>query len=277
MCPRQYISENGKLMEPALFRKIVDEIAKHDVEAVVPFFRGESLLHPEFLDMISYLKEKSSAAIQLATNAQLLTDKISDRLLELEIDFISFSLDSIVAETYKKIRVGGTLEKAMQNISAFLDRKKSLAQDKPIVQVSATKCEHNEEEIPGFIEHWQDRVDRVRIYPQHSEDGKFGKLSNNASASQRERRPCKKPFADMVIYYNGNTAICNHDWQRPQKDSPGSVSNQSINQIWNSDLYKQIREKHIKLKYEGLSPCAHCDNWQEFDDKNGSVGKLISA
>jgi MoaA/NifB/PqqE/SkfB family radical SAM enzyme len=120
MCPRHFISEKESVMDGALFEKIIHEMMGNPIDAVVPFFRGEPLMHPEFLDMMGKLKEKTSAKLQLATNALLLTPALSAALVDLDIDFISFSLDAFHKETYEKIRVGGDFHLAVYNVKTFL-------------------------------------------------------------------------------------------------------------------------------------------------------------
>jgi hypothetical protein len=48
MCPRKYASPPAGFMGRDLFERNVDELSGHEVEGVVPFFRGEPLLQPHF-------------------------------------------------------------------------------------------------------------------------------------------------------------------------------------------------------------------------------------
>ena len=165
MCPRQYVSGDLGFMDEMLFRKIVQEIRCEEVEWVVPYFRGESLLHPRFMELLSLLRKNSSAKIHLATNALLLSEEMIHHLLfETRIDFISFSLDAVTEETYRKIRLGGMLEKARENVLRFLHLRDASASE-TVVQVSLTESVLNLEEISSFISYWRGRADRVRIYP----------------------------------------------------------------------------------------------------------------
>ena len=278
MCPRKYAALSGGFMERGLFEKIVDELSAHEVEAVVPFFRGEALLHPDFLGMITLLRKRTPARIQLATNALLLTPALSKALLDIGIDFISFSLDAVRRETYEKIRVGGDFDRAMENVHTFLAMRKHTVPCRTVVQVSATESLQNEKELLEFIRFWTGRVDRVRIYPRHSEKGRYGRL---AQAAQRRpegsRGPCRKPFSEFVIYADGQAALCNHDWDRKRTDPLGSIRDQGIEAIWNGDNYAKIRQNHVAHKWQALSPCGLCDHWQAWEEGEFHIGTLVEG
>ena len=263
-------------MNPDLFAKAVAEIAAHPVAAVVPFFRGEPLLHPHLIPMLALLRRHSRAEIQLATNALLLNATIARALIDLRIDFISFSLDAVTAKTYNRIRVGGDFKTAMTNVHAFIELKNQIAPHLT-VQVSATAVDANQKELDAFSAYWRTRADRVRIYPQHSAGGRFGQLASDSPARNRGgRRPCQKPFTDMVVYYDGRVVACNHDWQRVATDDLGNLTSRSIAAIWNGPPYARLRIKHLERAWERLTPCGHCDHWVAADAADNTVGTVIA-
>ncbi len=55
MCPRNYVQTNDGYMSKDLWQRLIDDIAKTEPDAIVlPFWRGESLLHPHFIELIKY-------------------------------------------------------------------------------------------------------------------------------------------------------------------------------------------------------------------------------
>ncbi len=276
MCPRKYINGNQGFMSEDLFRKIVDEIEGYPVEAVVPFFRGEPLMHPGFVEMIRLLRERTDAEIQLATNALLLNEDISRALLGLDIHFISFSVDALSKEAYEKIRIGGEFDLVMHNVMAFLKLREASPSGSTMVQVSATENVHNKSELPAFVDFWNSRVDRVRIYPQHSDGGEFGRLNDSSyRRKQSSRQPCMKPFRDIVIYYDGKAGLCNHDWDPQTNGSLGSVRVHSIEEVWHNPICRDIRYRHINHQWDGISPCKSCDHWMGSAEMNNPVGEVF--
>jgi hypothetical protein len=122
-------------------------------------------------------------------------------------------------------------------------------------------------------------VDRIRIYPRHSDGGRYGSLAHPGYRRPGAARvPCRKPFTDFVIYADGQTALCNHDWDRKEADSLGSVRSLSIAAIWNGDGYWQVRQRHLAHDWLALNPCGHCDHWQALEEgEAGLIGSLIEA
>lgn len=275
MCPRRYLESKGDLMRWSLFEKIINEVSEKQVDAIVPFFRGETLLHPKFKDMITFIREKTSTKIQLATNALLLDKEITDFLLEIDIDFISFSIDALNQETYDKIRLNGNFDLLMENVRCFLVQKEFL-EKKTVVQVSATRNKHNKNEMKSFIDHWKSLVDRVRIYPEHSSKGHFGELSPDFKSQAVNRTPCRKLFSEMVILSDGRLSVCNHDWKGEVFKTCEGVKNNSLASVWQGNDYQEARAKHLGGSWNAISPCNRCDHWQSTSDGKEMIGELIT-
>ena len=269
MCPRKFMSGPNVYMPFPLFQKIIDEMAQHQDIALVPFFRGESLLHPQCIEMLAYAKERGISPIQFTTNATLMNRELAEALMDLELDFISFSVDSLEPEAYQRIRKGSDLRTVMEHIEFFCNLKSQRGLDKPEIQVSMVRTKETFDGVDNFIQFWQGLADRVRVYEEHSQDGHFGALVKDNHTG--DRKPCLKPFTDMVVYWNGIVAICNHDWDR--KEPLGNLRDSTLEKIWQSEAYHKIRRAHMgDEKLEG--PCEGCDHWKVYYTKESLVGEL---
>lgn len=91
-CPRPYMEPARGDMDRALAGRIIDELAEHAPVQVAPFFRGETLLHPQWREILGDLKQRAGGPIQMTTNATRLDESATAAILDLEVDFISFSL-----------------------------------------------------------------------------------------------------------------------------------------------------------------------------------------
>jgi len=266
-CPRHHMTYPLGDMKPALFRKIVDELSEAGTRTLVPFFRGEPFLHSHCLPLLEYAKARGFA-IQLATNGHLLTRELSREVVALKIDFLSFSVDAIDAKEYEAIRRGGNFETLMSNIDGLMEQRKRLGSHLPRIQISAVDTGMDEERNKRFLEFWQDKADQVRFYPRHSENGKFGSLHR---PQKTKRRACSKPFKEMVIYWDGRTAICNHDWDR--HSGPGT-GEKGVMHVWKSHWYRQIRRMQAELSFDNHEPCVNCDHWLQYCHKGKIIGEM---
>lgn len=270
MCPRHHMNYALGFMDRDLFARIVDEMHANGVKTLVPFFRGESLLHPHFLEMMEYAKNRG-LVIQLATNGVLLHRDTARRIVALGVDFLSVSVDSIRPDQYASIRTGSSFHALLQGVGTLLEERSALCSALPVTQVSAVDIGIDPEEKRQFVDFWLSRVDRVRIYPQHSTNGKFGSLEGVTAG---DRKPCLKPFSDMVVYWDGKAAACNHDWDR--HEILGDVAARGLLETWRSAEYRELRERHLRCSFSPGEVCSDCDHWAQYYSEEGLIGELYT-
>ena len=230
MCPRNFVQTKDGLMSRALWQHLIDDIAKTEPDAVVmPFWRGESLLHPHFIEYIKYALNKS-LKIHISTNGNLVTGKYAKILARCE--FVTFSIHT---------RIG------YQNAKNFLSLKEN---GKPIVQISFVKGEGSEKILHTIVNTSNlGGFDSVRLYEEHTKDGIFGKSGSTFKSS---RIFCPKLLSTLVIAYDGSISRCNHIWTTEKEIN---LSDMSIKDIWNSDCLLEIRENYPD------DNCEPCDQW----------------
>ena len=274
-CPRHEMGNLLGMMDSTLAIHLIDEMAEHLPLAIVPFFRGESLLHPQWWKIIEHAKRKGLGPIQFTTNATLLDKTNAQRLLDCGVDFISFSLDTVEPSLYEASRRGAKYATTISNILSFLEMH-SLFNSEMTVQVSAVETAEHVAGMDQFVDYWLPKVDRVRVYAEHSSDGKPGSMRAQPEHSC-ERKPCMKVYEDMVILWNGDVAICNHDWQRQKKTEVfANVSMNGICEAWLCKEYQALREAHEKGFVEGITPCDSCEQWKAFYVPEHLIGRLYT-
>ncbi len=258
-CPRRFMEKERGHMDTPLALRLLDEMGEHLPVTLVPFFRGETLLHPDWDSILGHAKRRGIGPIQLASNAVLLTEERARRLIDLNIDFLSFSMDTLDPERYKNLR-GADYEESLDNVLRFLSlRARSRCSTQ--VQVSAVETAAGSAEMENFVAFWRPKADRVRIYREHSAGGTPGSLAN-PPLPRSERKACHKVSEDMVIYWNGDAALCNHDWtRRVTGQFIANVSEGGIAAAWQSEAYRHIRKAHETGRLAGIAPCEGCDFW----------------
>lgn len=258
-CPRQYVPDLKGYMDNSLFRKMIDEAAARPETVIVLHRRGESMLHPQFKDMLQYISGKFKE-VQLATNATLLSEDKFQPIVE-GLTFLSFSLDA--PENYNKTRIPARYHSVEEKILRFLEFNRGRVKTQAsMVKTDDTKPENCE----LFKKTWQGRVDRVRIYAEHSKNGLFGSLQN----PRNDRKPCVMPFYEMLIYDNGSIGRCNHDWNG---DPMGDANINTIREIWHSQKYENLRNQHCTLEIID-AVCKNCDSWYPEIGRQGT-GELV--
>ncbi|MFZ5996235.1 MAG: radical SAM/SPASM domain-containing protein [Nitrospirota bacterium] len=231
MCPRHYINEINGFMPKELWMKLIDEISKASPEAIVlPFWRGESLLHPDFIELMKYALDKS-LRIHISTNGHLVTGECAEILALCE--FVTFSIHTPLgysrAKEFLKLRNGS----------------------KPIIQVSFIKGEKTTEKVLAEIINtaYLGGFDSVRLYDEHTKDGVFGKSGHSLI---NPRTFCPKLNDTLVIACDGKVSRCNHIWETERGID---LNNLSIKDAWASNSLQKIRDGYPD------SHCAPCDQW----------------
>jgi MoaA/NifB/PqqE/SkfB family radical SAM enzyme len=192
-CPRKYLKRLDGFIDFSLCKRIIDELAGYPQTVLVLHRRGESLLHPDFIRICNYVQGKFNT-VQLATNAVLLDDTKSKAIID-ALHFISFSID--IPDVFSITRIPAKYDEVEAKILRFLDLNKK----KILTQVSMVRTDDTPPDNPEiFKKIWEGKVDRVRIYEEHSADGNFGSLSKKRC----KRAPCVMPFYEMLtaIYAN---------------------------------------------------------------------------
>ncbi len=130
MCPFQRSDIENNHLDFALIRKVIDQIYTSR-----PYIslcgRGEPLIHPEFFEIVDYIKSKGLWCA-VDTNGTLI-EKNVDRLLSSKIDLVNISIDS-VDEIQDQIRgVPGAFQEAVAGIRAL--RAKS-TKFRPMIRIN---------------------------------------------------------------------------------------------------------------------------------------------
>ena len=152
LCPNQNLpKENKGYISPGLFKEIVDQV-QGQVHDLYLFHRGESLLHPNLIELIDYAQSRRIPC-RIHTNATVLSEAISKEMLNAGLDVLSFSFDSCSPSLYEKSRYPAKFEKTLGNIKRFLQLKKESRKRKPvtILQMMSIEKNHRELERKQFV------------------------------------------------------------------------------------------------------------------------------
>jgi MoaA/NifB/PqqE/SkfB family radical SAM enzyme len=152
MCPWSEIRSQGGSMSWETFQRIADYL---DLTSEVDFTGGgEPLKNPLLLEMIQYAKN-AGCVVGFSTNGVMLTPHISEELVSLGLDWISFSIDAATPEVYERIRQGASFETVLDNIKYLRDIKERLNTQTPkmmMVFVMMTGSHENYQQLPRYVE-----------------------------------------------------------------------------------------------------------------------------
>lgn len=158
-------------MSMGLWKMMVDRMPLGST--VLPFWRGESTMHPDFCEMISCL---NGCKVVLATNG-IITDKIIDVLPY--IDVINVSIHN------------------QDSYTGYVSLRDHVIGSKPIV-------------IASMVEGERPLVENPRIYKKHSVDGSWGKVEEIPLGLSRGNS-CSR-LNETVLSWDGRSCRCCYVW-----------------------------------------------------------------
>jgi len=231
-CSNNTIKPKG-FMDFDMLKSIIEDFP--EVKYIKPQWFGESAMHPQFHEMLEYLKQKDKD-IYFYTNGTLI-DPV--RMAEIDPVQIHFSIEADNKELYEKIRRGLKWEEAYYNIIEFQKLKK---RTRTVARMTIT--EENRGRIGEIKQFWAQRVDAISAYNEHS-------VVRDVEGCYRDVKTCKKPEDFMVIGWNGDYIICCTDYSR--SIVLGNVRN-GPRKVWDEGA----KQREAIRKGQMMDICKHC-------------------
>ena len=258
MCPREKQTRKSGFMDIKLYEKLIKEISKHKgkVNRVHMHNYGEPLLDKYLVKRIKLAKDHGIKYTYFVTNASLLTPDKSRQLIEAGLDEFKVSFYGTDSATYNETMKGLDFEKTFNNLKDFFRIRKEMGRKAPRVILQYLPLETNKFRIKEFIFLMKSLInesigDSLNIFALHNYgDGrsylKPGKITGI----------CRYPWRTTVILHDGRVVLCCLDYNGVQV--VGDVNKNTIEEIWNSERYKQVRENFKSLRYGNYPICKDC-------------------
>jgi radical SAM protein with 4Fe4S-binding SPASM domain len=238
--------------------KILEEGKQYNTPSVSFQGDNEPFLIREITDWFKIAIDLGYQDVMVNSNASLITEELSHRIIKSGLTRIRFSLDAITEETYKKIRIGGHFHKTMENIETFLRVKKELNVELPIVGVNFVRMKENQAEEDAFIDHWNDRVDFIVFQdfmaPDIDMDFDDKMAADNKMVNYNFK--CNQPWQRLYIRGNGEVTPCCAMFGSYLK--LGETPKKSLHELWNSPESRHLRMLHKEGRFHENPICLKC-------------------
>ena len=188
-----YVPDADKFMDFELFKKAVDEVA-HKVPSIRFNSSGESVLHPQFLEMIKYAKDRGAVEVSFITNSKAITPELFEKMLLAGVDWITVSVDGLY-EDYDKNRYPLKFEETYQRLKEMKQIKERYCTLKPAVNVQGIWTL-----IEPYIDEYIEVMSKVSDYVNYNAFIDISKIEKETDKSNNEPNfTCAEPFQRMYI------------------------------------------------------------------------------
>lgn len=270
-CPsglKKFSRETGNLKKD-FFKQVIDELAGN-VFYLTFYFQGEPYIHPEFLEMVRYARQKNIYTAT-STNAHFLNDDNARKTVESGLDRLIISIDGTTRETYQSYRVNGKLEKVIEGTKNIIRWKKKLRSKKPYIIFQflvVRQNEHQTEEVKKLAAELG--VDTVKfktaqiydyqngsdLMPSIEKYSRYKKLPGGKYAIKNEMlNHCWRMWHSCVITWDGLVVPCCFDKDATHRF--GDLKKQSLAEVWNNGKYTSFRKSLLKARKE-IDICTNC-------------------
>ena len=260
------------VMDFDLFVKIIDDLKvlvrrhKAPLTALHLYKDGEPLLNKRFPEMAAYARKAEVAhTVSTTSNGSLLTEELALKLIDCGLDQIRISVIHLNDQRYRELtQTFGDYEKVKRNVSfLYHEAKRRNSSLKVLVKINDSDLSLDEKKqfamdfgriADGLI------VDTMMGW-SHSEMKDFTLgipvITGMDSVSPlRERQVCPEPFSRLAINFDGQVSVCCVDWS--YGTIVGDLRKQSLEEIWNGELLREFRLKHLQGQRGAIPACANC-------------------
>lgn len=229
--------------------KVLGEGARHGLPAVIIGLGSEPLLYKKIKDVFRAVRDAGVMDIFLNTNGVLLTEDLSEFLVENRITRVQVSLDAATPQTYLAIRRKDELSRIEDNVRKLIEIRRRRGGELPIVRVSFCVQPLNAHEREAFQVKWRDVVDYVDFQAvsdfsyvdEVREKGEVERLKDKPEHRELVERFCPLPFNSLHVWANGDVTPCCVFYGKNLV--MGNASRDSLAEIWNGEPIKKLRQE----------------------------------
>ena len=212
--------------------------------------------------MIRYAKQKGIKDVSISTNATLLTEELSKKLIYAGLDTIQISVEGGSKREYEMIREGAKFESVRKNISNFIKIRGKKTKPKMVINLLVYK----DTDIKNFFSTWKDFCDQILVsemQPILTFDRRkkcvIPIYPSGIKLLDKSRKVigCNLPFIMPVISYDGKVGMCCSDFEFVLQ--MGDAKKENILDIFNNRRYRRVRHLFVFKKFDKT----HCRNCPE--------------
>lgn len=235
------------------FKKLIDEAFLLGTKSLKLNYMNEPLIVQDLEKYIQYAKSVGFVNIFMSTNGIMLTDKRARSLIESGITKVFISLDATTAETYKIQRNSDKFDKIIKNVLNFLEIKKQLGLQYPLIRVNFLKNKANLHELNDFVLYWEGKADMIIIQEMNQ------LIDNESSLFIKPDKPnykCSFPFKQLVVDARKRILPC--CCMNGTELQLGHADTMTLNEAWNSEKMVELRTLHQNGNYKENAVCRSC-------------------
>lgn len=255
-CARTYSRWGGKkdgFMDMNLYKRIIDQAVDNGLFAIKLSLRGEPLLHPQIVEMVDYAKHRGILDVYFNTNAMLLDEEMSEKLIDVRLDRISISAEGTTAKVYEKYRPGASFDKVLNNVEILRNLRQKSGLPFPQIRIQTVLTDELKASFSDYVSFWERIADEVSYLDCRQEKPGVdhrGRIGSWACAFLWQR---------MTILWDGTLLPClAHGISDFSTLVLGVIPEVTVKKMWKSEKLEKMRSRHKKRQAHLITGCNEC-------------------
>lgn len=249
------IHRDQGVMDFGLFTRVVDQI-KHSCVWLTLYSWGEPFLNRRIHEYIEYAHKQKLATIISSNLNKPLTSELAEQVIRSGLDVMIVSLDGVTQEVYEVYRVGGHLDRVLENLRILDRKKRELGSQTPHIEwqfIVMRQNEHQLDEARSLAEelgvdslvfkkvdfpHGENDLEEAerwlpRKHPEYLRADPFYK------PYREDGNVCWRLWRSAVVNWDGGFAPCCYLTDKTQDF--GDLNESSVKDVWNNENYETAR------------------------------------
>lgn len=258
MCQNIRAKRKRGFMDVRLAESVLTQGREIGMDKAALYSTGESLLHPDFVRILSMAK-RLGYYTYLTTNGIPLYPDLAKEIVSAGLDSIKFSIDGADPETYRKIRGKDAFSTLIGNVR-ILKRIRDESESPLRIYAGAVIMQTNQDQMERFREVFSPLVDAIYFSPLVNQSGQMTdayqtlKINDTKDVSWK---PCKMLWDRIHISYEGFMTACCVDYEL--RMVYGDAHRDALADAWNNPQMKAWRVKHMNGDVSSLDLCRTCN------------------
>lgn len=254
-CPHSTLKRKKEIMSLSLFKEVVNKLPEN-ITTITLSGMGESFMDKGIFDKIKILKDRGYI-VNILTNGSAISIFSVNKLVKLKVDNLRISIHASDFNKYREIT--GATEKQYNNIETLIQLLYCFNTNMKVI-VTTDMIEEDTEEVKKIRDKFESYVDLLEIWKVHNWSNKF-----DYRKGERTKQTCGRPFnGPLQIQVDGTVNMCCFDYDGELVI--GDLKSQSLNEIFDSPMYKRIVEFHNGNSDEDNLLCKNCDQLYKPDE-----------
>ena len=252
------------IMKDDLFKRLVDECSRRGAYSIRLSLRGEPFVHPRFVELARYAKERGIPEVSSLTNGLKLNPELFEQLVDIGMDWLTISFDGW-GETYNRIRKPAIFEEAYEKIRAYHEIKQRKGATKPAIKIQSVwpAISENPKKFYDLFNGIADLVATNPLIDYLHKDGRIEYIENFT---------CPVLWQRLAVGADGQVMFCSND--EYNECIVGNANTESLYDIWHGEKLEAAREIHLRHQgVDKLIPCKKCYYPRKTVKDQGHIGK----